>query len=138
MEEVEEARLAGVDLNEYAGEQDVGGWAAEMMYLRHRYLPEPHAMGQELDNFYERTLEPKVERLEQLVEPSDEDHAAFRLALKVQHDHKRHGPPNAGGRRDQPAWWLCVHDAVETAAERAEASRAREEAAVNRQVGSQS
>lgn len=132
VEEVEEAKTTGVDLEEESGEEDVGGYASEMMYLRHRYSPEPHAMGDELEAFYAAVIEPKVERLEAMLNPSSEDHAAYRFALKIQEDFRRHGPPNTGGRRDQPAWWLYVIDAIEGTVERAESAKQREEAAVNR------
>lgn len=104
-----------------------------MLYLRHRYRPEPHMMGEELETFYEKVLEPRVERLEQILDPSTGDHAAFDLALRLQRDRHRHGPPNAGGRRNQPAWWLFVVDCIDTCVERAESLNSREEAALNRQ-----
>lgn len=122
----------GVDLDEEAGEEDVGGWAAEMLFLRHRHKPEPHMMGEELETFYEKVVEPRIERLEQILDPSAGHHAAFDLALRLQRDRHRHGPPNAGGRRAQPAWWLFVVDCVDTCVERAESLTSREEAAINK------
>ena len=125
----------GVDLDEQAGEEDVGGWAAEMLYLRHRYVPEPYMMGAELERFYGNTLAPKVRRLEDLLEPSHRDHAAFDLALRVRREYERHGPPNLGGRRDQPAWWLFVRDCADLAVERAEATNRREDARIDKAKG---
>ena len=130
-----EAESVGVDLDEFFETDSVGGLAYELVYLRHRYRPEPHATGDALETFHERVIEPRVERLEQIIDPSDEMRAAYGLAVKIQHESRRFGPPKAGGRRQQPAWWLYVQDCVETAVERAEAASQREDAAANKATG---
>lgn len=94
--------------------------------------PAEHLIGDGLDDFYANTLRPKIDRLDEIMDPSLADEMAYRHARTTEAERHRFGPPNAGGRKDQPAWWLFVVEATETARERAEALNRREEAAAGK------
>ena len=104
--------------------EDVGGFAYEAVYLMARHA----ARGKDPEEHFERVTQPRLERLEEALAPTDAARFALYDARRALEDLDRFGLPEAGGFNDQDASWLLLVRCALAARERAEAEREREEA----------
>lgn len=134
-----EAREAGIEVPTAEVEEDdsLGGFAYEMCYLHFRIRPEPHLVGEALDDFFEKEFKPRSERLTELLEPTHGDYLAYQAAVQIHREYQEFGTPEDGGRLHQPAWWLYIFDCVHAAEERARSLNDREQAFFDRQKADQ-
>lgn len=61
-----------------------------------------------------------LEALEDILQPTIDDHMAWAYALELFVDFKRYGLPHGGGHAEQDAEYMYILDCILTAQERAE------------------
>ncbi len=108
--------------------EPVGGYAYELLYLYRRFRPPEHLVGDRVDRYVKWELEPMVQRLNELIEPTTGDYLAYKAAADAYRKYERFGMPGRGTWRDQSARWLHMIECVMTAHERADQELSREEA----------
>lgn len=132
LEDIDEDDPMDADLPR-PGEEDIGGYAYERLYMDFRYQAPEHLTGTEVEDFLKWEVGQYYERLDEIIEPTQGDILAYNRAVKLFQRYERHGYPEEGTWRAQPAAWLHVIDCVLSAKERAMSERARWDAKVREQ-----